>query len=256
MNKKLTELLQPQELPINEAKKSQLLELGREQLAQQQATRFSFWQLFKITLRFISLKFWLAQLLVLGILLAYLLLMMNNQGAESGFVASYAAINSSISMLTLLFLFSNILIFGNLVTPFLHGMAPLEQTLKYSLREHLIMKLIVFGLYDLLLAIAIALFSEFFLALLFWQIVLFLLVPLNLLSLLLLSLLTIGRQKILTIGKCLVVGLFIGAFQIIASRTDIYQLPLLFWSIAYLLTAGVLGLLLYQNFHKKNWGQN
>src|SRR5690625_4604474 len=53
----------------------------------------------------------------------------------------------------------------------------LEQTLKYDLRQHIIIKLLIFGLADLLLIVCLAFISQGVLAISFLKIILYLLVP-------------------------------------------------------------------------------
>src|SRR5690625_7815977 len=72
----------------------------------------------------------------------------------------------------------------------------LEQTLKYDLRQHIIIKLLIFGSVDLLLIVCLSLISQGILAVSFFKIFLYLLVPFNFSCIVVFSLLSVWSNSI------------------------------------------------------------
>ncbi len=125
------------------------------------------------------------------------------------------------------------------------GMWELEQTFKYDLRQHTMVKLMIFGLTDLLLVILLSLITKSALSISLLKIILYLLVPYNIICILLFSVLTIWRKQLHSYTLWLLSGTVTIAALLIANIFKIYDLKTVYWIISYLVTAFLLEFIVY-----------
>src|SRR5690625_7093249 len=153
---------------IDETQKQKLINLGKQEVIQNQLNRHSLFDLIRSSLQFTRLPTWLFQ---------FALLILTNIIIAN--VIHYESFVFIIQSLTVIVIFSVIFFIDEVFPSFTSGMWELEQTLKYDLRQHIIIKLLIFGLADLLLIVCLAFISQGVLAICFLKIILYLLVPFN-----------------------------------------------------------------------------
>lgn len=221
---------------MNEEKKRRVIQIGKKQIEERQLLHFSLYNLFTTTIRFIRLRNWFFQFLsfLLGVYALY------------SFSGDYNKLSSAISSLTIIVLFSALFVSDEIFKSFTSGMWELEQTLKYDLRQHVLVKFIIMGTAEMLLVVSLALFSQRLLSIAFWRIAIYILVPFNLFCILAFSLLTILRNKMKNVILWFASGVLISLFWIACSLYDIYQISMEIWSVAYCLTVIVFFTILYE----------
>src|SRR5690625_5797131 len=109
---------------------------------------------------------------------------------------------------------------------FTSGMWELEQTLKYDLRQHIIIKLLIFGSVDLLLIVCLSLISQGILAVSFFKIFLYLLVPYNIYCIVVFSLLTVWRNSITYTLLCISSDIVLVGVMFLTNFFYVYELAL------------------------------
>ena len=141
----------------------------REQIITNQIKQHSYFNLFLSTLRFISVRSWIAQLIIL---LCAIFITSN--------LSSLHSINEIMQILTFILIVSILFFIDELFKSFTTGMWELEQTLKYELRQHTIVKLLIMGLIDMILVFLMSIIVQPTLSISLLNILLYLLVPYNL----------------------------------------------------------------------------
>ena len=99
------------------------------------------------------------------------------------------------AILTFILIVSILFFIDELFKSFTTGMWELEQTLKYELRQHTIVKLLIMGLIDMILVFLMSIIVQPTLSISLLNILLYLLVPYNLICIILFSILTMWRNK-------------------------------------------------------------
>lgn len=212
------------------AGKEKVLTKGSALLFQQQLKHHSFKNLFFFTLHFIKLRTWFLQLLILGLATIPLASYQWQQINFTTMMNSYM----------LLLLFSLVFFAEEVSRSFVFGVWELEQTFKYDLRQHFLVKLIIFGSFDLILIFFVALFTKLFIGSSLLKIALYLLVPFNIFSILLLTLLIHLRNNRKQVFLWFVTGLLIAGSLIIVSLFKVYTLSISYWLLGLILTSVLL----------------
>lgn len=207
--------------------KEKVLRKGSALLFQQQLNHHSFKNLFLFTVQFIKLRTWFLQFLILGLAALPITIYQWEQTTFTTMMNSYL----------LLLLFSLVFFAEEISRSFTFGVWELEQTFKYDLRQHILVKLIIFGSLDLTLIFCVALFTNLFLGVSFIKIALYLLVPFNLFSILLLTLLTHLRNNRQQFFLWFITGALAASSLIIASLFNIYDLSMHYWLLGLIVTS-------------------
>ncbi|MBU8567715.1 hypothetical protein KM914_15010 [Virgibacillus pantothenticus] len=158
-----------------------------------------------------------------------------------------------IQSLTIAVIFSAIFFIDELFRSFTSGMWELEQTLKYDLRQHTIIKLLIFGLTDLLLIIILAFICHGVMAISFWKIILYLLVPFNITCIVLFSLFTMWRNTLSSVIFWMGSGIVLMCVMILANVFHIYELTTMHWVAGYILSILFLGIIVMNMLKVKKW---
>lgn len=225
-----------------ENKKSQIKRLGHQQMVKNQRLKHSYTQLFFSTIKFISLKIWLIQLL------SFLL--------SAWVLASFPIIQSItpvIQIVTFILLFSILFFADELFKSFTAGMWELEQTLKYDVRQHILTKLLLFGLIDMLVMLSLSTIASQVMPVHFVSILFYLLVPYNLVCLLVFSIVTVWRNKFNKILIWLITGSTILGVMGIITLIDVYQLHIIYWILTYFVTIILVFSVIYSQIRTNRW---
>ena len=239
MTRDVVKELQNYKIESDLAGKTEVINKGKQLMEINQLRRSSMLDLLVSTLCFIGWEVWLGQLVLLVI---SVLLISRIQ--EVGEISSIMQILTGILAISVLFFMDE------LFKSFIFGMWELEETFKYDLRQHTMLKFLVFSLVDmgLILILSIATSSRIELPLLHTMV--YLLVPYNIICILLFSLMTMWRNNIYRHLMWLVSGLLCLACFVISNRFQIYQLDLSYWWGAWLVTGAFLFYLLYLQLQK------
>lgn len=136
---------------------------------------------------------------------------------------------------------------------FTTGMWELEQTFKYDLRQHIMMKLLIFGIIDMVIVILLSLMTKSIVSLPLYQILVYVLVPYNIVCIILFSLITIWRKQLHNYFLWCISGSICVAVILIANIFKIYEIRMLYWGIAYFITTTILGIILYSQTKIIKW---
>ena len=128
---------------------------------------------------------------------------------------------------------------------FTTGMWELEQTLKYELRQHTIVKLLIMGLIDMILVFLMSIIVQPTLSISLLNILLYLLVPYNLICIILFSILTMWRNKMYNYVLWFASGSIGVAFILVTNIFNVYEQKIVYWAVTYLLTTIILGHIIY-----------
>ncbi|WP_231473934.1 hypothetical protein [Enterococcus saccharolyticus] len=206
-----------------EHSKKRLIILGKEQMLKNQRNNRSYLHLMQSSISFISWKMWVLQ----GSILSLCLLLIYRTGG--------LRIEEILGGLTGLILLSALFFMDELFKSFTNKMWELEQTLKYDLRQHLAVKLLIFGTFDFFVIFVVSLVGSLFFPVYFLQLALYLLAPFNLFCLSLLIFFTLIRNQLshqlFWIGS----GAVLAVIIVISQVFKIYEFPIHYWVI---LTAG------------------
>lgn len=112
----------------------------------------------------------------------------------------------------------------------------LEQTLKYELRQHTIVKLLIMGLIDMILVFLMSIIVQPTLSISLLNILLYLLVPYNLICIILFSILTMWRNKMYNYVLWFASGSIGVAFILVTNIFNVYEQKIVYWAVTYLLT--------------------
>ncbi|MGT2754715.1 hypothetical protein [Streptococcus ovis] len=232
MTKDITTKLKNNPLESDSVGKARSISIGKEWIEINQLRRHSISDLFLSTLLFIDRKIWLGQLIVFTVSTLLVFKMKMSDG-----------IGSIMQVLTGMLLISVLFFMDELFKSFTYGMWELEETFKYDLRQHTMIKFFVFGIVDMVLIIALALVTSTRLVLPIWNILIYLLVPYNIICILLFSVITMWRNYMHRQLMWLTISLLILLFYVVCNVFHIYQLELFYWWGAGVVTGVVL---LYQ----------
>lgn len=226
----------------NEIHKQKLINLGKQEIIQNPLCRHSLLDLIRSSIQFTRLHTWFIQFALL-ILTTFLITNVIN---DESFIFV-------IQSLTVIVIFSVIFLIDELLRSFTSGMWELEQTLKYDLRQHTIIKLFIFGMVDLLLISCLAFISQGVLEISFWKIILYLLVPFNVICIVLFSLFTVWRNTFSSVVLWISSGIVIVSVLFISNFFNIYQLELKFWGAGYILSLLFLVVVVTDQLKVKKW---
>ncbi|AYW50076.1 beta-carotene 15,15'-monooxygenase [Tetragenococcus halophilus] len=225
-----------------ENKKSQIKQLGYQQMLKDQRLKHSYVQLFFSTIKFISLKIWLMQLL------SFLL--------SAWVLANFPliqVITPVIQTVTFILLFSILFFADELFKSFTTGMWELEQTLRYDVRQHILMKLLLFGLIDMFVMLSLSAIAFQVMPVHFVSILFYLLVPYNLVCLLVFSIVTVWRNKFNKILIWLITGSTILGVMGIITLIDVYQVDIIYWILTYFVTIILVFSVIYSQIRTNRW---
>ena len=238
MTDQMTQKLKSYKLEADEGRMKEVILRGAEQLEAQSVRKRSYLDLFLFTLRFIKWQTWAAQFLVFFFTLV---LVLNNPRAT--------AVEDLMKNLTGLLALSVLFFADEVFKSFTSGMWELEQTFRYDVRQHTLIKLLIFGLLDWLLIAVMSFLAQAQAAIPLLNSLLYLLVPYNLMCIALLYFLTVWRNRISYRGLWLTSGLLGMSLFVGVNLFNIYRIALVYWAGAFILTVLVLLYLLI--FHQR-----
>jgi hypothetical protein len=230
------------EIKIDETQRQEVIDLGKQKIIKNHLYRYSLLELFRSSIQFTRLRTWMIQFTLL-ILSTFLI---TKVITDEPFIFI-------IQSLTVAVIFSVIFFIDELFRSFTSGMWELEQTLKYDLRQHIIIKLLIFGLADLLLIVCLAFISQGVLASSFLKIILYLLVPFNISCIVLFSLFTVWRNTLSSVTLWISSGIVLVSVLFLTNIFNIYDFGLKYWGIGYILSLLFLVFIIMENLKVKKW---
>lgn len=245
MTKKVENLQNYRILP-NEKGRLKTIAMGKRIIAKNQINQHSYLTLFLSTLRFIQVKTWVMQCFILLLIIATVNIHILYQTSFKMIMNSYL----------ILLIFSILFFLDELYKSFISGMWALEQSFKYNLSQHTLMKLIVFGSVDMILILLMSLLSTIALSIPLLRVLLYLLVPFNIFCILLFSTLTFWRNNMRQEMLWILAGVVGGVSLILANWLNVYDLPIFYWGMSLLLTSCALIYVLCVQIYQMNKGAN
>ena len=118
---------------------------------------------------------------------------------------------------------------------------------------HIMMKLLIFGIIDMVIVILLSLMTKSIVSLPLYQILVYVLVPYNIVCIILFSLITIWRKQLHNYFLWCISGSICVAVILIANIFKIYEIRMLYWGIAYFITTTILGIILYSQTKIIKW---
>ncbi|MCC5804355.1 hypothetical protein [Rossellomorea vietnamensis] len=230
------------EVEGDELQKQHVIHLGKQEIMLQHRNKHSLLDLLLSSIQFTRLHTWCFQLALL--LLTTILITGVIHEESSVFI---------IQTLTVIVIFSVIFFIDEVVRSFTSGMWELEQTLKYDLRQHTIIKLLIFGLADLLLIVCLAYISQGVLAISFLKIILYLLVPFNISCIVLFSLFTVWRNTRSSVVFWGSSGIVLVGFLFITNLFNVYEWNVTYWIAGYMLSIPCLLFFIRENLKVTKW---
>ena len=240
MNNKTMKMMRTHEVKIDDIQKQKVINLGKQKIIKNQLCRYSLFDLFRSSIRFTRIHTWLIQFALLILTILLITKVIDNE-------------TFIIQSLTVTVVFSVIFFLDELFRSFTSGMWELEQTLKYDLRQHIVIKLLIFGLTDLLLIICLAFICQGVIAISFWKIILYLLVPFNITCIVLFSLFTIWRNTFSSVVFWISSGLVLICTMILVNLFNIYEFEMKYWAAGYILSIIFLGFIVMNMLKEKKW---
>lgn len=229
------------DISTQEAKK-RIVKLGTKQMLKNQISRKSYLSLFLSSIKFVGWKLWSIQFALLG----FSLFLMFSKGEMS-----YEHVLRGITGMVL---FSVIFFTDELFKSFTNNMWELEQTFKYDLRQHTAMKMLVFGVFYLLLIVILAVVGKQIFPVSFLSFALYLLVPFNVFCIVLFSIFTLIRNNLSNLLLWTSSGVLVAVSIITKGIFNIYSFPLSYWTIVYVITSIGLLALIRQMLKQYNMG--
>ena len=242
MNKETIKKIKTYEVKVDDIQKQEIVDLGKKKIIKNQLYRHSLPDLFRSSIRFTRLHTWLIQFSLL--ILTTLLITKALGDVPYTFI---------IQSLTVAVVFSAIFFIDELFRSFISGMWELEQTLKYDLRQHTTIKLLIFGLTDLCLIIFLAFICQGVIAVSFWKIILYLLVPFNITCIVLFSLFTIWRNQLSSVIFWISSGLILISAMILSSKFNVYEFKIEYWGLGYIISTILLGFIIIDMIKMRKW---
>lgn len=240
MTKKIENELLSYRISNEENKKQETIDLGIKTIGQNQLQRHSYLNLFLSTIRFISFKTWISQFLVLVLSVMMVFVHATKGTAFSLMMDSYM----------ILLIFSILFFTDEIYKSFTSGMWMLEQSFKYDLRQHTLMKLLIFGIADFILIFCISLLSNATLAIPLIKILFYLLVPFNVFTIILFSTVTFWRNNMNRTVLWSVAGLIGAASIIIMNLWNIYEIAFSYWISGFIFTSSILMYVVYSQLRQ------
>ena len=241
MTKKVIERLKNYQLEVDESRKKEVLLLGVAHLKSQKKM-ISYLELALFTIRFISLKTWLIQFAVLGI---SLLVILNNP---------LGLVYTLIKNLTGLLIISLLFFMEELFKSFTSGMWELEQTFKYDLRQHVLVKLFIFGFIDFLIVLSFSILTNLLFRFSFLSMLLYLLVPYNVVCIVLFYSLSRWRNSSNHRSTWFVFGMVLLTLFIALNLFNPYRMAVIYWFLTYLISLLILTFLFFKQVKKLTAG--
>lgn len=220
-----------------------IIEQGKKELFKNQLTRHSYVNLAMSTIRFISIKTWLMQFLVVLLILVTTMSHVFDQSSSKTIINSYL----------ICLIFSILFFLDEIYKSFISGMWALEQSFKYDLRQHTLVKLMIFGFLDLLIILFISLVAKAALALSIIHLTLYLLVPYNIFCLLIFSTVTMWRNSISRFSLWIIAGMISVGTLFVVTFFDVYKLNIYYWSSSLAVTLIALILVIYMQVKTNIW---
>lgn len=236
--------IEPQEFhhkPVEEIKR-RIVKMGTLQMLKKQISKKSYISLFWSSVKFVSWKLWGAQFILVIASLLFLFMKLD------------VSFETVLKGLTVLVLFSIIFFSDELFKSFTSNMWELEQTFKYDLRQHTTMKMLTFGVFDMLFIFILSIVAGQLFPVSFIQFTLYLLAPFNLFCIVLFSVFTLFRNKLSNVILWSCSGVLVAGTIVIEGLLHVYQLPILYWIIVYVVTSMGLFLLIKQMLKQHNVG--
>lgn len=222
--------------------REKIIALGQERMKINGMSGHSYLSLFLSTFRFIHVRTWIIQFLIF---LSGIAMVLN---------FSYLQSLSEIMLCLTGVVFISVLFFiEELFKSFTSGMWELEQTFKYDLRQHTMVKLLIFGVIDMGIVIALSLMTKSTVSLPLYQILIYLLVPYNIICIVLFSLITVWRKQLHNYLLWFLSGSICVSVILIANIFKIYEIRLLYWIIAYFISTTVLCSIIYSQTKIMRW---
>ncbi|WP_153723297.1 hypothetical protein [Sporosarcina cascadiensis] len=242
MSNKTLKKMKAHEVEIDESQKQELIHIGKRVLMKNQLNRHSIVDLIYSSIQFTRLHTWLIQL---TLLMLTTILITNVMSEES-----FAFI---IQSLTVIVIISVTFFMEEIFRSFTSGMWELEQTLKYELRQHIMIKLLIFGVADLLLIVSISFITQGVLAISLSRILLYLLVPFNISCILLFSVFTVWRNTLSSAILWISSGVVLVSILFITNLFNVYEFNLKYWGMGYVGSLVILLFLVMNNLRVKKW---
>lgn len=111
----------------------------------------------------------------------------------------------------------------------------------------------IFGIIDMVIVILLSLMTKSIVSLPLYQILVYVLVPYNIVCIILFSLITIWRKQLHNYFLWCISGSICVAVILIANIFKIYEIRMLYWGIAYFITTTILGIILYSQTKIIKW---
>lgn len=242
MGNKTIKKMTRHEIKGDEAQRQLVIDLGKQIIDQNQLRQHSLFNLFCSSLRFTGMRTWLIQFSLLLLTTFFITKAINNEPSVL-----------IIQCVTIAIIFSAIFFTEELFQSFTTGMWELEQTLKYDLRQHTITKLLIFGVADLCIIICLAFICQGIVAVPFWQIILYLLVPFNITCIVLFSLFTIWRNHLTSFIFWVGSGLILMSAVIVINTFNIYEFSMVYWGLGFTVSAVFLGAIVIEMMKTRKW---
>jgi len=242
MNNKTIKKIKDYEINVDEIQIQELITLGKRIIIQNQINRYSLFDLIRSSIQFTKINTWLIQFILLILTTILITKVINDE--------SFVFV---IQCLTIIVIFSVSFFVEEIFRSFTSGMWELEQTLKYDLRQHIIIKLLIFGSVDLLLIVCLSLISQGILAVSFFKIFLYLLVPFNISCIVVFSLLTVWRNSITSTVLWISSGIVLVGVMFLTNFFNVYEFDLRYWGGGYILSLLFLVIIIANNFSLKKW---
>ena len=220
-----------------------IIEQGKKELFKNQLTRHSYVNLAMSTIRFISIKTWLMQFLVVLLILVTTMSHVFDQSSSKTIINSYL----------ICLIFSILFFLDEIYKSFISGMWALEQSFKYDLRQPTLVKLMIFGFLDLLIILFMSLVAKAALALSIIHLTLYLLVPYNIFCLLIFSTVTMWRNSISRFSLWIIAGMISVGTLFVVTFFDVYKLNIYYWSSSLAVTLIALILVIYMQVKTNIW---
>ncbi|OJG92601.1 hypothetical protein RV15_GL003026 [Enterococcus silesiacus] len=230
----------------NEKGRLETIAMGKSIMAKKQMNQHSYLNLFLSTLQFIQVKTWVMQCFILLLIIATVNIHILYQTSFKMIMNSYL----------LLLIFSILFFLDELYKSFVSGMWELEQSFKYDLSQHTLMKLIVFGSVDIVLILLMSLLSNITLSIPLLRVLLYLLVPFNIFCILLFSTLTFWRNNMRQEILWIIAGVVGGISFVLTNLLNVYNLSMAYWGTGLLLTSCALIYVVYVQIYQMNKGTN
>ena len=242
MNNETIKKMKTYKIKMDEIQRQEVIDLGKQKIMEHQLGRYSLFDLFRSSIRFTRLHTWLIQFALLILTTFLITKVINNE--------PFIFVMQS---LTVIVIFSVIFFIDELFRSFTSGMWELEQTLKYELRQHTVIKLLIFGLADLLLITCLAFICQGVMAVSFWKIILYLLVPFNITCIVLFSLFTIWRNVFSSVVFWISSGLVLMFVMFLANFFNIYEFEMKYWGAGYIFSIIFLIFIVMNMLKVKKW---